>query len=230
MSIKKKIGLVVLAVIALSTALGLIAEKHDKAVLGPAQNVKFINGSQEERIVYFYSEIPDEKGEMPSGYFYKFQVPPGETLFGKVHQGRYSYEIWGNSDETLLGEYKNLSILEDSTENNPFSLYISLSPDSYTALLGINYLYGGNSLTESLSAAAGADRSRPYIEKLYRGGKPFKLPAIVYERDHVVDYGEKAPEEIGYAKLVYALVPVPGSVQYESEALESAAAYAEENL
>jgi len=227
---KKMFGIIGIGFIALIVILGVVSENYDKEVLGPAQDVKIMNSSNEERIVYFYSEIPDENGEIPTGYFYKFVVQPGETCFDKIHQGRYSYEIWGNNDADLLFEYKNLSILEDSEENDHDYLYIDLSPESFVTVLGINYLYGGGEFAETMSAAVGTDMTKPFIEKIYAGGKAFKLPQIMYDRDLVVDYGEKIPSEISYSKLVYALVPVANTVQNKVEALDAATRYIEANL
>jgi len=81
-----------------------------------------------------------------------------------------------------------------------------------------------------MSAAVGTDMTKPFIEKMYYGGKPFKLPRIMYDRDHVVDLGEDIPSEISYSKLVYALVPVADTVQDKAEALKAAVGYMEANL
>lgn len=193
------LGIIVLA------AIGIIGATLERWYNGPTQSIMFLNTGNSLKSVTF--ERIEKDGKLSDAYVINTDIKPNQILIEKIPAGNYNVKVW-NQDESLYQSTDFKIVLKDPKKSD-YQLYrLDLAMDKIYAIVNLNALYEGNSFAEHMSNAAGTNRDKLRIEKLYNGGVPF-LVLETYTSRTFVDMEDKIPTKVKYGEIVYGLFAFP---------------------
>lgn len=177
--------------------LGSIANQQD----GNRQSFCLLNTSNESKSTTF--EAINKNGEQSNEWSIDEKINPGEQKITQILPGKYLVKVW-NKEDKLENEFEFEFSLDNPNESN-YNLYrFDLAMDKNFALVNMNALYEGNSLSNTLASALGSNQEQLYYEAQYKGNQPFIIPDV-YNKYTFIDLGEELPSRKKIGETIYQL-------------------------